>query len=177
MENLDLFDIDRIRTGRTMLRGTPRPEGLYRMIVHICLFGSDGRMLIQQRQPFKTPWAGLWDLSAGGSAVAGENSRQAARRELREELGLDLDLSACRPALTVNWEGGFDDIYTLTADPAPDSLRLQEEEVRAVRWASREEIERMIDEGSFIPYEKSLIGMLFFLRDHVGFHTRKDQSR
>ena len=36
----------------------------------------------------------------------------------------------------------------------PDSLHLQYEEVQAVRWATLEEILRMIDDGRFIPYEK-----------------------
>ena len=30
----------------------------------------------------------------------------------------------------------------------------------------------MIDSGTFIPYHRSLIELLFFLRDHSGTHTR-----
>ena len=62
----------------------------------------------------------------------------------------------------------------MTVDPA--SLQLQYEEVQAVRWASREEILQMIDHGTFIPYEKSLIELLFFRRDHRSSHTREDPT-
>ena len=40
----------------------------------------------------------------------------------------------------------------------------QEEEVATVRWAGQTEIEAMIDDGSFIPYQKGLLDYLFFAR-------------
>ena len=55
-------------------------------------------------------------------------------------------------------------------------MHLQYEEVQAVRWASEGEILRMIDDGVFIPYAKSLIELLFFRRDHRSSHTRKDPT-
>ena len=33
---------------------------------------------------------------------------------------------------------------------------------------------QMIDDGRFIPYEKSLIDLLLFRKDHRGAHTRPD---
>ena len=174
MELFDLYTADREKTGKTMVRGEPTPEGFYRLVVHVCIFDGGGRMLIQRRQPFKEGWSDLWDLSVGGCAVAGDDSRTAAQRETREELGLAVDLSDARPTLTVHWEHGFDDYYVLTLPLDAGSLRLQYEEVQAVRWADKGEILRMIDEGLFIPYEKSLIELLFFSRDHRGAQTRRD---
>lgn len=49
-----------------------------------------------------------------------------------------------------------------------DGLKLQKEEVADARWASKEEIEVMIDDGSFIPYQKDLIAYLFFAREGRG---------
>ena len=177
MELFDLYTAEREKTGRTMVRGNPVPEGFYRLVVHVCIFDPQGRMLIQQRQPFKAGWSNLWDISVGGCAVSGDNSRSAAERETREELGLDLDLSDVRPTLTIHWDHGFDDYYVITRPIDPESLRLQYEEVQAVRWASMEEILEMIDDGRFIPYEKSLIELLFFRRDHRSAHTRRDWTR
>ena len=62
MELLDLYTEDRVRTGKTMVRGTVVPEGLCRLVVHVCIFDSRGRMLIQQRQPFKSGWSNYWDF-------------------------------------------------------------------------------------------------------------------
>ena len=177
MELFDLYTAEGEKTGRTIVRGEPVPEGFYRLVVHVCIFNPEGKMLIQQRQPFKKGWSNMWDVSVGGCAVAGDSSRSAAERETREELGLSVDLSAVRPTLTIHWEHGFDDYYVLTADVDPGSLHLQYEEVQTVRWAPLEEILEMIDGGQFIPYAKSLIELLFFRKDHRSAHTGSDSTR
>ena len=110
----------------------------------------------------------------GGSAVSGDSSRTAAERETREELGLSIDLTDERPSLTINWENGFDDYYVLTKPVEISTLKLQPEEVQAVRWAGLEEILRMIEDGLFIPYEKTLIELLFRRRENRSSHTRRD---
>ncbi len=172
MEIFDLYTADRERTGRTMVRGGETPAGLFRLVVHVCIFSPEGRMLIQQRQPFKHGWSGLWDVSVGGHADAGEKSGATAQRETLEELGIHTELKDARPVLTVHWEHGFDDFYTLIREVRPEEIKLQYEEVKEVRWADLNEILRMIDDGTFIPYEKSLIAFLFFLKDHRGVHNK-----
>lgn len=167
-EYIDLYTADREPTGRTALRSEKLPENTYRMVVHVCIFNSKGEMLIQKRADDILRWPGLWDVSVGGGASAGNNSRSAAQRETAEELGLDIDFSNRRPVLTINFSDGFDDFYTLQMDVPADELHLQTEEVAAVKWAGREEIEAMIDAGSFIPYQKDLLGYLFFTRDERG---------
>ncbi len=174
MEMYDLYTADRERTGKTMERWEQAPEGYYRLVVHICIFSSDGRMLIQQRQPFKRGWANMWDISAGGSAIAGETSRQAAERELREELGIKLELP--RPSLTIHWEKGFDEYFIETLDVDPASLQLQPEEVQAARWATKEEILALISEGRFVPYDRSMIELLFYRRNTRSSVTLPDAS-
>lgn len=167
-ERIDLYTVDRELTGRTAIRGDKLPEGTYRMVVHVCIFNSKGEMLIQKRADDIIRWPGFWDISVGGGASAGDSSRKAAERETAEELGLLLDLSDHRPVITVNFSDGFDDFYTVEQDLSLDDLNLQTEEVSDARWASREEIESMIDAGSFIPYQKELLGYLFFARERRG---------
>lgn len=95
-----------------------------------------------------------------------------AEREVYEEIGYKLSLDGIRPALTINFEDGFDDMYLIKKDIEISDLYLQYEEVKAVKWASKEEILKMIDEETFIPYHKSLIELLFFMKDTKGTHTR-----
>ena len=101
MEFWDLYDRDRIPTGETHQRGKPVPPGRYHMVVHVVIFNTKGEMLIQQRQPFKEGWPNMWDITVGGSAVAGDTSRTAAQREVMEEIGLAIDLSGAQPKLTI----------------------------------------------------------------------------
>lgn len=174
MELLDLYTAEREKTGRTMVRGEKMPEGFYRLVVHVCIFNGRGEMLIQQRQPFKQGWSNMWDITVGGSAVSGDTSQTAASRELFEELGIELSFEDKRPALTVNFPEGFNDMYLVEKEVDLSELKLQYEEVQAAKWCGEEEILRMIDAGEFVPYKKSLIKLLFAMRDGMGGLVRLD---
>lgn len=173
MELWDLFDRDRNPTGETHERGKPMPAGRYHTVVHVVIFNSRGEMLIQQRQPFKEGWPNLWDITVGGSAVAGDTSRTAAEREVMEELGLAIDLKDEMPKMILPFNEGFDDIYILNMDVNLASLHLQESEVQAVRWAGEEDIFALMDQGQFLPYHRSLIQLLFAMRFSRGAHVSK----
>ena len=54
MELVDLYDENRVPLGRVGERHAPKEPGEYRMVVHVCVFDSRGRLLIQQRAPQKT---------------------------------------------------------------------------------------------------------------------------
>lgn len=172
MELVDLYDENRLPLGRTAERGAPKGPGELRLVVHVCVFDSRRRLLIQQRAPEKFIFPNLWDVSVGGGVDAGEDSRQGAEREVREELGIPLDLGGLRPSVTVNFDGGFDDFYILTKDLELSSLTLQKEEVRDARWASLPEILDMLKEGTFIPYPEGFLRFLFDMRDQFGFPTK-----
>lgn len=75
----------------------------------------------------------MWDLSCGGSVISGEDSRTAGEREVAEELGVTIYLKGTRPVLTIHFDEGFDDIYTITKDLQLSELQLQHEEVQAVK--------------------------------------------
>lgn len=172
MELVDLYDENRVPLGKTAERNGPKGPGEYRMVVHVCVFDRQGRLLIQQRARSKFIFPNLWDVSVGGGVDAGETSRQGAEREFREELGVPLDLSGLRPSVTVNFDGGFDDFYILTKDLDPVSLTLQKEEVQAVRQVTLEELLDMLDQGTFIPYPRSFLQFLFEMRGQFGFPTK-----
>lgn len=158
----DVYDKDRVKTGKLHKRGETLPEGQYHLVVHVCIFNSKNQMLIQQRQPFKDNWNNMWDLTVGGSAIAGDTSSQAAEREVYEELGLKLDLSNVRPDFTISFPNGFDDYYLVRKDVELSELVLQETEVQRVKWADKDEVLRMEEEGTFIPYW--FLGRLFDMK-------------
>ena len=164
----DLYTKDREKTGKVHRRGDPLKEGEYHLVVHICIFNSKNELLIQQRQPFKKRWPNMWDLTAAGSALQGESSWQAAEREVAEEIGLKIDLSNKRPIFSINFIHGFDDYYLLEQEVDIVSLHLQEEEVQAVRWVSKEEALAMQAQGIMIPYW--FLDKLFGIRNMQDAH-------
>jgi isopentenyldiphosphate isomerase len=177
MEKWDLYAADRTKISKQAIRGEDFASNEFHLVIHVCIFNSKGEMLIQQRQPFKDDWQNLWDLTCGGSAVAGDTSQQAAARELFEELGITYNFEGMRPQLTVNFRRGFDDIYLIELDVEIDTLVLQPEEVQAAKWATKEEILNMIRDKTFIPYYESFISFLFDARQHSDSITRQKAWR
>jgi len=179
MEYWDVYNRDRVKTGKKVKRGK-RSYGNnnlldeeYHLVVHICIFNSSNQMLIQKRQSSKKTLPNLWDISAAGSALSGETSYEAAQREVYEELGYVIDLSDKREHLSINFDRGFDDFYLINEDINLDILSLQKEEVQAVKWATQEDIIKLIDEEKFVPYYKDLIRLLFSMKDRsLGSHSK-----
>lgn len=168
-ELCDVYDKDRKYVGKKVERdkvGTKKNE--YQLIVHICIFNSKGELLIQNRNKTKSSWPNLWDITAGGGAVAGESSQEAILRELYEELGINIKLSDIRPRITINFEYGFDDIYIIEKDISINTLKLQHSEVSEVKWASLENISTMIKNNEFMPYYEEYISLLFAIRGKMG---------
>ncbi len=170
-EMWDLYTKDREKTGRLHRRGDAMKDGEYHLVIHVCIFNSRNELLIQQRQSFKEDWPDMWDLTAAGSALQGENSCQAAEREVAEELGLKIDLSDRRADFTINFDCGFDDYFLLEQEVDITQLHLQEEEVQDVRWCSKEEALRMQEEGRMIPYW--FLDKLFEVRGMCDAHGRR----
>jgi len=162
----DIYDKDRKLTGRIHRRGDKMEEGDYHLVVHVCIFNRKNQLLLQKRQPWKIGWPNMWDLTVGGSAVAGDDSTIAAEREVSEEIGLDIDLTNERPRFTINFPNGFDDYYLITQDVNIETLRLQEDEVQAVKWVDKEELLQMVKNGEMIPYY--FLNSIFELKDIWG---------
>lgn len=169
MELWNVYDKNRKLKDKVVERANPVMEdGDYRIVVHFCLFNTNNQMLIQQRQLFKKGWSGMWDLTTGGSAILGEDSSMACEREVREELGLEVDLKDKIADVTFNVRNVMNDVFVMVKDVEIDTLKLQYEEVKQVKWASKEEIISMIQSGEFIPYKESFIELIFDIKDVPG---------
>ena len=166
MELWDIYDENRNRTGKIIERGKNWGNEKYHLIIHVAIFDSKSRMLIQKRATQKSAWPDLWDISCGGSAIAGEDSRMAAEREVMEELGIKIDLTSVRPHFIMNYERGFDDFYSVNMDVVLEELRIQEDEVSEIMWATKDEIDQLFDKGCFVPYFKPVIDLLWQVKDN-----------
>lgn len=167
MERWDVFDRDRRPTGQILQRGAEHDSSICQLVIHVCLFNDQGKLLIQRRSLNKKGYPGYWDFSVGGGVLAGETVREAARREVREELGIDVCVSEAA-AVTLAFPGGFDDYFLVDWNGEIHDLKLQPEEVMDARWASCEEILSMVENETFAPFWPSFIQLLFDLHRHPG---------
>lgn len=81
--------------GRFVCRGTrkeTRKLGLWRQIVHIFVFNKKNELLLCKRPSWAKSYPSLITSSAGGKVEIGEGYREAAKRELKEELGISASL-------------------------------------------------------------------------------------
>ena len=81
---------DRIR--RYASRSKVHGNNLRHRAVHILIFNQAGDVYLQQRSRWKDRHPLKWDSSAAGHVTAGEAYDETARRELKEELGVDVPL-------------------------------------------------------------------------------------
>lgn len=148
LEKRDLYDKDRNLTGKTIYKGEPTPDGYYIIVVLVFIQNSKGEFLIQKRSKMKD---GKY-ASTGGHAKSGEDGVQAIITEVKEEIGVtltpdDLDLIYTGRE---DKEHVFFDIFFAKKDLDISNLKLQEEEVESVKWASLPEIYKMIEDGDFL---------------------------
>jgi isopentenyldiphosphate isomerase len=82
-------------TSIVFCRSAVHRDGDFHRAVHIWIFAeSTKELLLQKRSDDKDSWAGLWDISSAGHISAGDASLNTARRELQEELGVNLPADA-----------------------------------------------------------------------------------
>lgn len=72
------------------------------------LLDTDGQVLLAQRPPGKH-LAGMWEFP-GGKLEPGEFPAAGLVRELREELGVEIDLDRAGPLIQVRWNYGERDL-------------------------------------------------------------------
>lgn len=147
----DVYDRNRRLTGRTHRRGDMLAPGDYHLVTHVFIRRPTGEFLITQRAPTKG-FPLMWE-GTGGSAAAGEDSLTAALREVREETGLTASPDSLRLVLSLEQNGDhFMDVYLLTCDFELTNIRLLPGETVDARLVSGEELLRMWEEGTLVPY-------------------------
>ncbi|MDR2183611.1 MAG: NUDIX domain-containing protein [Clostridiales bacterium] len=161
MEIWDIYDNNRVKTGKTHIRGEKMADGDNIVVVMVLIFDSDGRMLIQQR-PAHMAWGpGKWTMTAGGALKAGETSTRAAARELYEELGITIDFENRRPNFAMTNQSAFIDYFIVHDDIDVTALAVPNDEVAAAKWASKDEMLDMVDRGECVPYRKPFVEYCF----------------
>ncbi|MCL2773213.1 MAG: NUDIX domain-containing protein [Oscillospiraceae bacterium] len=146
----DILDENGNKTGKLHKRGKAMKEGEFRLLVQIWIKNSKGEFLISKRSPKKQDKAKLWECT-GGSAVAGEDSLTAALRETKEELGLMLNPAKGKKIYSYKSGECFINAWLFREDFNINEVVLQENETCEAKWATKDEIIKMIDEGEFKP--------------------------
>ena len=160
MEYWDIYDINRQLTGRTMLRNdwNMQPGDYHLTVLGVIHRPSDDTFLITQRVMTKAWAPGAWEISGGG-VRAGESSGEAVYREILEETGINTSGAAGGYVFSYRRDNPeeknnyFVDIYRYEMEIRESDVRLQQEETAGYRFAGREEIRKLAEQGAFLHYD------------------------
>lgn len=149
IEFWELLDAQKERTGLRHKRGDAIPQGFYHLVVHIWLMCPEGYFLMSQRQKNR-PYALKWERT-GGSVLYGETSLEGARREVLEELGIDLKNYEAHFIKSQKRERYHDfyDSWMFIIDNNT-LFKLQASEVMQARWFSLNELDELKKENRIV---------------------------
>ena len=145
----DIVDKNGIPTGKTVSREIAHRDGIMHRTAHVAVLQRENgktQILLQKRAANKDSFPGCFDMSSAGHIDAGEAPLTSAMRELKEELGIDAEITDLNPIgmVRINYVDEFHGevfrdneiayLYAYEKDINKDELLLQEEEVETVEW-------------------------------------------
>lgn len=139
-------------TGKVESRDVCHKEGLWHKAVAVFVVNSKGQVLLQKRSAKKKMWPNMWDITAGGHVDSGEFGFESIIREIKEELGIDIDkkdITFIGSSLSSNKKGDvinnhLNEYYIVSKDVDETKLILQEDEVSEVKWMDKDEIVKRV---------------------------------
>ena len=159
MEYWDIYDKNKQKTGRVMKRNDwCLKDDEYHLSVLGVIQRTDGKYLITQRVMTKHWAPGWWEVS-GGACMAGEESKDAVIREVKEETGLDVSKANGGYVFSYHRENPgegdnyFVDIYKFIMDFSEEDVHIQTDEALDFRIATLDEIKEYAKQGIFLHYD------------------------
>ena len=152
-EYFDILDENGNKTGKTKLRIEVHRDGDWHKAVHIWIFNNNGDILLQRRCAFKDSNPNMLDISSAGHLSAGDDSITGAIRELKEELGLDINPDELKFIKTLKRSSRytqsfinneFDDMYILITDKDISEMKYQESEISEIFFVSYKKFKEMV---------------------------------
>ncbi|MDA8956933.1 NUDIX domain-containing protein [bacterium] len=141
-EFIDILTAEGLPTGNTALKSEAHKKGWFHATAHIWFFTTDHQILLQKRALTKKVFPGIWDISVAGHIGAGEKILQGAKREILEEIGLEVqekDLIKIGTRIhQVSHSNGIQDnehhhVFIAELKTSIEKLTLQKEEVADIK--------------------------------------------
>lgn len=152
MEYWDIYDKDKQKINKIVKRGEKLQDNEYHLVVNVWIKNRNNEFLIAQRVANKSHPL-MWEC-VGGSAVSGEDSITTAIREVKEELGLQLDKEDGKLiGSTLRYYPNCPDILDVWLFEVHDidvsKIKMQVEEVNDFMLANPEKIKKLKEENKF----------------------------
>lgn len=144
MELLDIYDNEGNKTGKVIKRGDKSvqlSENEHIAVAVIFIENNKGEFLMQKTSTEK---GGLFS-STGGHIDSGETPLSTIRREVEEELGINVDNETIEEYGFILYDKPLRYMFYLKKDIDINDIKVQEEEVEYVKYMTKEEILNLIE--------------------------------
>ena len=91
-ELIDICDENNNLINVQKTKSEAHKNGLWHRASHIWIYNSNGEILLQLRAKEKPLYPDMWDISAAGHISAGEDPITSGLREVKEEIGLEIEV-------------------------------------------------------------------------------------
>lgn len=145
-EYLDVCNEEGHPDGRVVVRSEVHRLQEWHRVVLVWIINSKGEILLSRRAEHLNLFPGLWDVTVSGHVSAGEEPTPTAIREVKEEIGLELQAKDLRftdnlaDRLPTSVPGRkhqeYDFIYVVQRDVKAEDLALQAAEILEARWVT-----------------------------------------
>lgn len=144
-EILDIYDENKVKTEKKHMRGSGTLRtNEYVVVVEVLILNSKGQILLGQRSENKKRNPLKWETTQG-SVKSGEDSEEAAARELKEELGLNIAKESLNYVQTLkdDDEHIFKDMYWAKKDIDINDVKFTDGEVVDAKWVDIKDFNNM----------------------------------
>lgn len=146
----DVLNCKGEKINKKINRGEKLNDDEFHLVVNAWIKNKDGKFLIVQRSINKT-YPLMWEC-VGGSVLMGESSIDGALREVKEEVGLDLEPETGKILFT-KIRGTFNDIVDVWLFEYNGDLHLDDattDEVSDCRWMTVSEIRKLYEDNRLV---------------------------
>lgn len=159
-EMVDIYNPNTMKkTGEIIDKSAAHRLGIWHSSIHLIIINKNKtKVLFQKRANNKDLYPNMWDISVGGHIMSKESDIVAAKRELKEELGIECSniefVKKYKEELSNN---GVDSkeivsLFIMYLDENVVKFKLQKEEVSCIKWLTQMEMEKLIKERKTIPH-------------------------
>jgi len=176
MEFIDIYDDLGQNIGKSEDKDEAHRNALIHRGVCVWIMNSEQEILLQTRSSH-VMFPNMLDISFSGHIQAGETSIEAVKREGREELGVNIEVSelqylfSCREYGGIDgyFENEIDDVFLYRADIPIDEYSFCDNEVKEVRYIPLDEFKMMVESSSpmLLPYETHYRFLLITLNSRL----------
>ena len=145
-EYRELYGKNKKKTGKKMLKDAIQPKGLKYITCAVIIYNpKTQKFLMQKRTKDK---GGKW-ATTSGHPIFGQTSVEGMQTEIKEEIGLDVNVNELEFVDTIERKEKYVDLYYLEGDYSLDSITMQKDEVSDVKWMTRKEVENLHSTNKF----------------------------